>query len=182
MQKARDNKRINRSSNDHRALGWKTLAKLTQTLRTRLSCTLSGSHVVHMEDDRNNQFTLKRLFIAITILAAVLGFTTAYPVIAAKFTTKLLIATPSLTVLLIACWLSSARRRTLITVDLAILVGWLLSPVIFVSWGRIPTFWDYFILDFWNVGMYMFGAAIVGGIADWVYNQFSNHILRENVG
>ena len=135
-----------------------------------------------MEDGRNNQFTIKRLLIAITILAAVLGFTTAFPIVSAKFTTKLLIAMPSLTVLSIAYWLSTARRRTLTIVTLAILAGWLLSPVIFVNWGRIPTFWDHFHLDFWNVGMYMFGAAIVGGIFDWVYNQFSNHIPRENAG
>ena len=71
-----DNKRINRSSNDNRALGLGIYWQFTSTLRTRLSCTLSrfAANGILMDcfyPAKNHRVSTTRItLIAIAIMAA----------------------------------------------------------------------------------------------------------------
>ena len=56
--------------------------------------------------------------------------------------------------------------RTMLVVGISILIGWLISPTVYVSWSRPPTFFDRFRVDFYSIGMFMLCAAIAGSILD----------------
>ena len=111
-------------------------------------------------------------------VAAVLAIVQAYPVLIAELiTVNFLLAAPAALVLLVRLWFSSNRRRSLIIIGISIFIGWLISPYIYVSWSRPPTFWDRFRVDFYSIGMFMLTGAIVGTMLDLLIT-FS--ILRTN--
>ena len=103
----------------------------------------------------------------IAIVAVVLSLTQAYPVLVAELVTmNLLLAAPALAVFVVAALLSRNRRRTMLVVGISILIGWLISPTVYVSWSRPPTFFDRFRVDFYSIWMFMLCAAIAGSILD----------------
>ena len=113
-------------------------------------------------------FTLRRMMRVVAVVAVVMAFTQAYPVLAAQLVVNLLLAAPALIVLSVATWLSPNRRQSLIVIGLAIFAGWLISPYIYVSWSRPPTFWDRFKVDFNSIGLFMIGGAFVGVVMDMI--------------
>ena len=121
--------------------------------------------------------------LGVTVVAVVLALARAFPVFVVQFVTvNLLPAAPALSVLSVATWLSNNRRRTLIVIGGAIFVGWLISPYIYVYWSRPPTFWDRFWVDFYSIGMFMFGGAIIGAILDMMIRFAMPKTKREHAG
>jgi len=107
--------------------------------------------------------------LGMSAVAAVLAIVQAYPVLVAELiTVNLLLAAPAILVLLVALWLSGNRRRSLVVIGTSIIIGWLISPYIYVSWSRPPTFWDRFRVDFYSIGMFMLAGAIVGTMLDFM--------------
>ena len=113
-------------------------------------------------------FTLRRMMKVVAVVAVVVAFIQAYPVLAAQLVVNLLLAAPALIVLSVATWLSPNPRQSLIVIGLAIFAGWLISPYIYVSWSRPPTFWDRFKVDFNSIGLFMIGGAFVGVVMDMI--------------
>ena len=110
---------------------------------------------------QKSQFSLRRFFFYITFLAGVLGVALAFPVATGSVTVKLLLVLPTLIVASLAYWLSRNRRLTLIVVAAGAFAGWLVAPRILVNWGRPPTFWDHFLIDFNTVGIFAAGGALI---------------------
>ena len=122
---------------------------------------------------QKSQYSLRRLLCNVAAICVVLGCAIKYPIPTAILTTKLLLFAPALTVTLIACWLSKNRKRTALVVLTGAIIGWLLSPTIFVSWSRPPTFLDHFLIDFNTVGVFSGVGALVFAMLEWIIATIS---------
>ncbi|MEL7500577.1 MAG: hypothetical protein AAFN77_23495 [Planctomycetota bacterium] len=120
-----------------------------------------------MEPTTKHQFSLRRMLIAVTIVGAVLAVAISFPIATAEWVTvNLLLIAPSAFVFNAAVWFSKNRQRTTIMLIGGVFLGWLISPKLFVSWSRPPTFWDEFNIDFDTIGLFMFGGAIAAAVLD----------------
>ena len=113
------------------------------------------------------KFSLKKLLINAAVLCVVLGVALAFPVAMASVTVKLLLVAPTLGVAALASWLSRNRRLTLIVVAAGAFAGWILAPRVLTTWGRPPTFWDHFLIDFDTVGVYAAAGAFVFALIEF---------------
>jgi hypothetical protein len=121
----------------------------------------------------SQQFTLRRLFINMSVVCVVLAFAVTFPRLALSLTLLLLLYLPALIVLGIACYFSTKPKRTSLIVSVGAIVSWILSPRMFVSWGEPPTFWDLFMVDFQTVGVFTAFGALVFAVLDWIISTAS---------
>ncbi len=119
------------------------------------------------------QFTIRRLLINVTILCVVLALAVTFPQLARSLTLFLLLYLPTLIVLGTACYFSSQPIRTLLVVVVGAILGWVVSPRIFVNRDVPMTFWDSFILDFKTAGVFTAVAALVFAVFDWAITATS---------
>ena len=118
----------------------------------------------------SHQFSLRRMSVAIAILSAVLAITTAFPIfVAQNVTFNLLLYAPAGIVVLFATWLSKNRVRAIALLLTGAFAGWLASPRVLVNWGSyIPTFWDWFIVDFTSLGLWTLGGTLAAAAVNLV--------------
>ena len=99
------------------------------------------------------QFSLSRMLIVTTIFCVVLAIALKYPGATNSFTLNVLLFAPAMSVAGIACWLSQNWRHTLFVTTVGMIAGWTFAPCVFVNFGRSPTFWDKFMIDFHTIGI-----------------------------
>ncbi len=113
------------------------------------------------------QFSLSRMLIVTTIFCVVLAIALKYPGATNSLTLNVLLFAPAMAVAGIACWLSGNWRHTLFVAVVGMIVGWLCAPCLFVNFGRSPTFWDKFMIDFHTIGISTaMGALFFAGL-EW---------------
>ena len=127
------------------------------------------------------RYSLRRLFVNLSVLCCALALISYFPVASRAFTSTLLLCAPSLLVIGVACWFSERRIQTFSIVSLGALLGWLLSPRLGVSWGGVPTFWDYFLVDFHSVGMFSAAGAVMFAVAECLIRNAAGRPRKRNV-
>lgn len=122
-----------------------------------------------------NQFALRRLLVNLTVLALVLGFATAFPGVTLSLILTLLLFSPAVVISVFAIWRSARRGRTIAWLLLGLFIAVLATPKIMANWGRPPTFWELFMLDFSTIGIGTGLGAFVSAIVDASLQPASQH-------
>ena len=114
----------------------------------------------------NVKFSMKRLLINVTLFALLMGLITSFPTVAVRIAMALSIYFPA-TAVSVACAACSLHPSRVMASSLAgAVIGWVLSPKVYVNWARPPTSLDLYLLDLsTQIGPTMIGAALAGGIA-----------------
>jgi hypothetical protein len=121
------------------------------------------------------QFSLRRAFIAGTLLCAALARMHAFPRAAISIALALLPYGPALLVVLIAAWASQRKWTTGVVVVTGGLIGCLLTPTMMVNWRGLPSFWDVFLVDFQTTGLGTAAGAICFAAMDaWLQPRRSS--------
>ena len=110
-------------------------------------------------------FTLKRLFINLTVLATVLGVVVAFPRISAWCFAYAALSFPALAISWFLAYFSERPRTTFGLALLGAFVGLLFSPRVLASWDGPPSWWDLYQLNIETRAISMALGALLFGVA-----------------
>lgn len=126
----------------------------------------------------NRTFTLKRLFINITVLCVVFALIRAWPGAMLRLALYGALFLPTVAICVLFIFLPPRRFESVACAAAGALFGFALGPQIHANWGRPPTWWDLFKLDFSTIGVSMaIGAFVLGGLG-WIYSAIVEHNIR----
>lgn len=119
----------------------------------------------------NRTFTLKRLFINITVLCVVFALVRAFPEYALHTAPQIAALLPALFIVVLFAYLPPRHFINVVFAVLGSLFGVLFFwPYFLVAWNAPPTWWDVFLLGLSTVGMgASIGALTVGGLS-WLFS------------
>ena len=111
-------------------------------------------------------FTLRRLFLNVTVLCVITAISVAFPKALVRLSLAVGLFLPTITVCTAFAYVSG-RKKIVFGISLTGgLVAWLLTPRIYVSWNGLPSWWDLYVLDFQTQAIpAAIGALCFGGIA-----------------
>jgi hypothetical protein len=119
-------------------------------------------------------FSLRRLLVGVTVVCVICALVANFP----KAAFAVVLAVPFFLPTVVVCatlpWFSLRPRGALATALAGAIIGWLLTPTLYVNWGTsVPEWWDLYSLDLqtqaWPpaLGAFVLGFAWVMFFPRW---------------
>ena len=132
-----------------------------------VAATLTAGQANRMAYTR---FTLRRLFISVTIVSVFLGLAVVFPSVARKVASVLLLFAPTAVVFVIAFQVLGKTRRTFVIVVVAAFVGWVTASRAHPARGLLTTFLGSGMAELLSVGLSMASPVLVLVFLEWLAN------------